>query len=229
MEIEVQNLSKTYNTNAGKLPVLKDVSFSLERGEWLTVIGPSGSGKSTLLHCVAGLIVPDPESKITYNQWSLADAKVDEVQAFRRANIGFIYQDYKLFPQFNVLLNVMLPQIPFERKDVLKKRAEQLLERVNLADRIMHMPGQLSGGEKQRVAIARALINRPNLLICDEPTGNLDEKSRNDTMELLKEVNAEGTSVILVTHDRDIMNFGQKTIELHFGNSTYLVKQESSR
>lgn len=227
MELEVKNLSKTYKTISGELPVLKNVSFSLEKGDWLTVIGPSGSGKSTLLHCIAGIISPDAGSVINYNQWQIHNAKNEEVQKFRRERLGFIYQDYKLFPQFNTLLNVMLPLIPYEKKEVLIKKAEQLLERVQLSERMKQMPGQLSGGEKQRVAIARSLINNPDLLICDEPTGNLDEKSRDDIVELLKELNSEGTSIILVTHDRDIMGFGQKKLELQFGRSQFLCEEIS--
>jgi ABC-type lipoprotein export system ATPase subunit len=221
MELEVKNLNKTYKTISGELQVLKNVSFSLEKGDWLTVIGPSGSGKSTLLHCLAGTISPDIGSVINYNQWEIHNPKTEEVQKFRRERLGFVYQDYKLFPQFNVLLNVMLPLIPYEKKEVLMKKAKQLLEKVNLSDRMKHMPGQLSGGEKQRVAIARALINNPDVLNCDEPTGNLDENSRDSIVELLKELNAEGTSIILVTHDRDIMEFGNKKLELHFGRSKF--------
>lgn len=214
MKLEVRNLSKTYRTAGRELKVLRNINFSLKEGEWLTVIGRSGSGKTTLLKCIAGLLSVDEGSIIRYDHWSIQDGKEEELQAFRRENLGFIYQDYQLFDQFRCELNVMLPLLPFEKKENVREKARSLLEKVHLSDRLEHFPHQLSGGEKQRVAIARALINDPKLLICDEPTGNLDERSRDEIIELLLKLNKEGTSIIFVTHDRDLMELGQQTLQL---------------
>ena len=211
----MKSLSKTYKTTAGDLPILKDIDFTLEEGEWLTIVGRSGSGKTTLLQCVAGLLPADDGSEIQFNDLIINNAKDEELQKFRRETLGFVYQDYKLFDQFNCELNVMLPLLPFEDKEKLKVKAHQLLGKVGLSDRVNHFPAQLSGGEKQRVAIARSLINDPEILICDEPTGNLDAKSRDDVINLLVELNKDGTSVILVTHDQELMDIGEKIIDLN--------------
>ena len=213
--LNVKNLSKTYKTTAGDLPILKDIDFTLEEGEWLTIVGRSGSGKTTLLQCVAGLLPADDGSEIQFNDLIINNAKDEKLQKFRRETLGFVYQDYKLFDQFNCELNVMLPLLPFEDKEKLKVKAHQLLGKVGLSDRVNHFPAQLSGGEKQRVAIARSLINDPEILICDEPTGNLDAKSRDDVINLLVELNKDGTSVILVTHDQELMDIGEKIIDLN--------------
>ena len=213
--LNVKSLSKTYKTTAGDLPILKDIDFTLEEGEWLTIVGRSGSGKTTLLQCVAGLLPADDGSEIQFNDLIINNAKDEELQKFRRETLGFVYQDYKLFDQFNCELNVMLPLLPFEDKEKLKEKAHQLLDKVGLSDRVNHFPTQLSGGEKQRVAIARSLINDPEILICDEPTGNLDAKSRDDVINLLVELNKDGTSVILVTHDQELMDIGEKIIDLN--------------
>src|SRR5690625_2030669 len=213
--LNVKSLSKTYKTTAGDLPILKDIDFTLEEGEWLTIVGRSGSGKTTLLQCVAGLLPADDGSEIQFNDLIINNAKDEELQKFRRETLGFVYQDYKLFDQFNCELNVMLPLLPFEDKEKLKVKAHQLLGKVGLSDRVNHFPTQLSGREKQRVAIARSLINDPEILICDEPTGNLDAKSRDDVINLLVELNKDGTSVILVTHDQELMDIGEKIIDLN--------------
>ncbi|SDZ69194.1 putative ABC transport system ATP-binding protein/lipoprotein-releasing system ATP-binding protein, partial [Evansella caseinilytica] len=173
MTIIVKQLSKTYDTGTETIRVLNRLDLTMEKGTWATVIGPSGSGKSTLLKCVGGLEKPDTGGEITFDGWHLETAKRDELAAFRREKVGFIFQDYKLFEQFTVLDNVMLPLIPYEQQERLKKKAIAILEMLGLDRRLHHYPAQLSGGEKQRTAIARAMINSPGLLICDEPTGNL--------------------------------------------------------
>ncbi|MDF1508946.1 ABC transporter ATP-binding protein [Robertmurraya sp. DFI.2.37] len=215
MQLNVVNLNKTYKTASGEIQILKDITFNLEEGEWITILGRSGSGKTTLLQCLAGLLPPDEGSQIQFSNISISEANEDELQNYRQKYLGFIYQDFKLFPQFNCLLNVMLPLLPFENKNKVKEKALHLLEKVNLSDRLEHFPSQLSGGEKQRIAIARALINDPKLLICDEPTGNLDERSRDEVIQLIVDLNKDGTSVVLVTHDRELMNLGQQILELN--------------
>ncbi|SDZ68162.1 putative ABC transport system ATP-binding protein [Evansella caseinilytica] len=226
MNIIVEKLTKTYETAAEKLAVLQDVHFSMKSGEWLTVIGPSGSGKSSLLQCIVGIVPPDKGSIIRLDDLHLHEASVEAVLEFRRKRVGFIYQDYKLFNQFDALTNVILPLAPYERKDILYKRGKALLEKVHLAERIHHMPSQLSGGEKQRVAIARALINYPELLICDEPTGNLDEENRDHIIEILHDLNKEGKSILLVTHDKEVISQGQRLMQLQRGK---VYEQEKKR
>lgn len=216
MGLHVKNLSKTYHTSAESIDVLQDVSFDLTNGEWLTIIGPSGSGKSTLLHCIAGIVSADKNSDISFDDWNMGTASEKEKRKFRREKLGFIYQDYRLFHQFDALTNVMLPLMPYRKKEQLKEAATDLLNRVGLSERIHAMPTQLSGGEKQRVAIARALINQPNYVICDEPTGNLDKKNRDNVIELLQSVNETGTSIILVTHDLELMNLGNQKLTLGY-------------
>ncbi|MBM7540289.1 ABC transporter ATP-binding protein [Amphibacillus cookii] len=218
MKIVVENLDKTYETTAEQLNILKNVNFAMDQGEWLTIIGPSGSGKSTLLQCIVGITSVDPGSSIRLNNLDIQSASSEEVLTFRRHRIGFIYQDYKLFDQFDALTNVILPLAPYEEKESLNKKGRDLLEKVHLSERIHHMPQQLSGGEKQRVAIARALINDPDLLVCDEPTGNLDEKNRDHIIGILSELNAEGKSIILVTHDKEVISNGQRLMVIQRGN-----------
>ena len=216
MGLHVKKLSKTYHTSVETIDVLQDVSFDLANGEWLTIIGPSGSGKSTLLHCIAGIVSADKNSDISFDDWNMGTASEKEKRKFRREKLGFIYQDYRLFHQFDALTNVMLPLMPYRKKEQLKEAATDLLNRVGLSERIHAMPTQLSGGEKQRVAIARALINQPNYVICDEPTGNLDKKNRDNVIELLQSVNEAGTSIILVTHDLELMNLGNQKLTLGY-------------
>ncbi|WP_096188063.1 ABC transporter ATP-binding protein [Evansella halocellulosilytica] len=228
MKIVVKNVNKTYETSAEKLHILKNIDFSMKSGEWLTIVGPSGSGKSTLLQCIAGINRPDPGSEIVLDDFHIMKSPEEDMLTFRRNNIGFIYQDYRLFEQFDALLNVILPLVPYENKRNLLQKGEELLHLVGLSERMHHMPSQVSGGEKQRVAIARALLNDPSLIICDEPTGNLDEPNRNQIMELLQKLNEKGKSIILVTHDHDILSYGQKTVLLKHGKLANFPAEKQS-
>ena len=198
------NVSKTYPTPRGDLTVLRNISLSVDRGEAVAVMGPSGSGKSTLLYILGGL---DPPSAGTVTLDGQDPYLLDEraQAAFRNKRIGFVFQDHSLLPQCSVLENVLAPTLvaPPDDRDAAQDvtRARELLHHVDLGDRLDHRPGELSGGEKQRAAIARALIRQPLLLLCDEPTGNLDRASAGRVAELLLDLHARRqTILIVVTH-----------------------------
>lgn len=203
--LELAHVSKDYPTVHGVLPILSDVTAKFERGDAVAIMGPSGSGKSTLLYLIGGLEPPTSGtiSLDRQNPYTLAEP---ELAAFRNRKIGFVFQDHYLLPQCTVLENVLIPTLvgPAEGIDHLA-RARMLLERVGLTGRLEHRPSELSGGEKQRVAIARALIAEPLLLLCDEPTGNLDPESAENVAELLLDLHQQSrTILIVVTHSIEL-------------------------
>jgi lipoprotein-releasing system ATP-binding protein len=202
----VANITKTYPTPQGALPILRDVSFTLDRGGAAAITGPSGSGKSTLLY-VLGALEPPTSGSVTLageNPYSLDEQRL---AAFRNKHVGFVFQDHALLPQCSVLENVLAPTlVANDRKpgDYIE-RAKALLEAVGLAHRIEHRPAQLSGGEQQRVAIARALVREPTLLLCDEPTGNLDQRNADAVADLLLTLHRTQRMVLLVvTHNPEL-------------------------
>ncbi len=205
MALQVEHLCKDYATRSGPLPILRDVSLSVQRGEALAVMGPSGSGKSTLLHLLGTL--DRPTSGSVRLEGTDPFALPENLLAdFRNQHIGFVFQDHHLLPQCSVLENVLIPTL-VGRDDPteVQKRARQLLERVGLLGRLDHRPAELSGGERQRVAVARALIHRPVLLLADEPTGNLDRRSARVVGQLLLELHREeNTILIVVTHSQEL-------------------------
>ena len=202
--LEVSQLTKTYPTARGPLPILTGVSFSLSRGDAASIMGPSGSGKSTLLYIVGGL-EPPTSGKVTLDG---ADPfALDERQqaAFRNSQVGFVFQDHLLLPQCTVLENVLVPTLVNAPDAAVTGRARSLLEQVGLQDRLDHRPAELSGGERQRVALARALIRKPPLVVCDEPTGNLDRGSAETITSLLFELHEQQNNVLLVvTHNPEL-------------------------
>ena len=202
--LEVSSLSKHYVTSRGRLSILSDVSFTLTRGDSVSIVGPSGSGKSTLLYIVGAL---EPPSTGTVTLEGIDPFSLDDgaLAAFRNAKVGFVFQDHLLLPQCTVLENVLVPTLVSEPDVTSTKRALSLLERVGLADRVDHRPAELSGGERQRVAMARALIQNPPLVVCDEPTGNLDHESADTAMSLLFELHSQENNVLLVvTHNTEL-------------------------
>ena len=202
--LEVHDLTKEYVTAHHRIPVLHGLSLELEAGGAAAVTGPSGCGKSTLLHIIGTLEQPTSGRVVIdgVDPHSLPEA---ELAAFRNRNIGFVFQDHHLLPQFTVLQNVLLPSLAGSGSDDSQKRARDLLDAVGLQDRTSHRPAQLSGGERQRVAIARALINRPSLLLCDEPTGNLDPKTADVVADLLFALRErENRSMMVVTHSEEL-------------------------
>lgn len=219
MQMTLEKVNKSYETNVDEIHVLKEINCSIEAGEWLTITGPSGSGKTTLLRCLSAIELVD-EGNITVGDLQLKTASEDERRRFRRENIGYIFQDFQLFDQFDVLTNVIIPMLPDHNRAELEKRAKEILDLVGLTERLSHMPSQLSGGEKQRVAIARALMNDPQILLCDEPTGSLDVENRDQIIQTLQEIHARGVTIILVTHDPELGNFGDTMYELRAGELT---------
>lgn len=229
MDINVSSLSKTFISPSEKRQILNDISFSIVQGEWVNVIGPSGSGKTTLLECVAGLIFPDAGATVNIGGIAVHDVTDPERREFRRRNIGFVYQDYRLFPAYTALQNVMLPEWPYKKESELRIRANELLRELQLETRINAVPTALSGGEKQRVAIARALLNNPRILICDEPTGNLDQSSRHHILSLLKKIQLEGRTILFVTHDYAVLPYGDRVLQLKEGKLEEIEKHTLSQ
>ncbi|HJU56100.1 MAG TPA: ABC transporter ATP-binding protein [Pyrinomonadaceae bacterium] len=203
--LEVANLSKSYPTPQGRLSILEDVSLSLTRGDAAAIMGPSGSGKSTLLY-ILGALEPPSAGTVRLDGQDPFRLKERELAAFRNKEIGFIFQDHCLLPQCSVIENVLTPTLVAQADgEETRARALSLLEQVGLGHRIEHRPAELSGGEKQRVALARALVNGPLLLLCDEPTGNLDHKSAEVVASLLLELHRQQETILLVvTHSAEL-------------------------
>lgn len=205
--LKVENVSKEYDSPGGSLKIVSDVTLTLARGDAVSIVGPSGSGKSTLLYMM-GALEPPSAGTITLNNQNPFQLKESELAAFRSREIGFIFQDHCLLPQCTVLENVLTPTLVAKKSangaDTIA-RARTLLEQVGLGDRLDHTPAKLSGGEKQRVALARALIMQPAVLLCDEPTGNLDHKSAEVVASLLLELHQQQqTILVVVTHSTDL-------------------------
>lgn len=199
--LEVSQLTKTYPTARGPLPILSGVSLSLSRGDAASIMGPSGSGKSTLLY-VVGALEPPTSGTVTLDGADPFALDERRQAAFRNAQVGFVFQDHLLLPQCTVLENVLLPTLVAPGEAAAADRARALLEQVGLQDRMDHRPAELSGGERQRAALARALIRRPPLVVCDEPTGNLDGRSAAAVTSLLFELHEQQNNVLLiVTHN----------------------------
>lgn len=221
--ISASGICKTYKMGQNTLEVLKGLDLSVTEGEFVAIVGASGSGKSTLLHILGALDKSDA-GKIHYKQQDIASFSQKKLNLYRNESVGFVFQFYHLLDELNVLENVILPAMAkystigwFSRKKSIKARAMVLLQRLGLEDRVLHKPYQLSGGQRQRVAIARALINEPKLLLADEPTGNLDSETGSGILEVLEQLNGDGQTVIMVTHDQNIASRGHKIIRLADG------------
>ena len=199
--LEVSHVTKHYQTPRGSLAILSDVSLTLSRGEAASIMGPSGSGKSTLLY-ILGALEPPSSGSVTLDGKNPFHFQERELAAFRNKQIGFVFQDHLLLPQCTVLENVLMPTLVGDAVQGSVEWATALLDQVGLRDRLDHRPGELSGGEKQRVAIARALVRRPLLLLCDEPTGNLDHESADTVASLLLELHRQqDTILVIVSHN----------------------------
>jgi putative ABC transport system ATP-binding protein len=222
--IESVGLGKTYAMGSVEVEVLKDINIKIDQGEFVSIMGPSGSGKSTLLYLIGGLDKPT-SGRILIKGRGIAEMKDEEESRLRRQDIGFIFQFYNLIPNLNIEENILLP-ILLDGKKLKNYRSEldEILEIVGLSDRRRHTPRELSGGQQQRVAIARALINEPDIILADEPIGNLDSKTGMEVMELLARINREkGKTVIQVTHSNEAAEYGQRIIHVKDGK----VSEES--
>ncbi|MBO5087336.1 MAG: ABC transporter ATP-binding protein [Lachnospiraceae bacterium] len=220
MEIlRCENLTKTYGEGNTKIKALDNVSFSVEKGEFVSIVGPSGSGKSTLLHILGGVDKPT-EGKVFIEGTDLHGLKEDKLAIFRRRQIGLIYQFYNLMPVLNVDENITLPHLLDGRK-LDQERLDEIVEYLGLSERRNNLPSQLSGGQQQRVSIGRAMFNRPAIVLADEPTGNLDRKTGEEIMKLLKASNRDHKqTLILITHDESIALQADRIIYIEDGKIT---------
>lgn len=215
--LEVRGLLKSIDSGTHRVDILRGISFAVERGRFVAIMGPSGSGKSTLLGLLAGLDTPSAGQVILDGQ-EIQDLAEDDMAVLRGRKIGFVFQSYQLVPTLTAEENVLLPLDLAGDGFAGAARARGLLERVGLADRFDHYPVQLSGGEQQRVALARAFVGRPPLILADEPTGNLDSANGKHVLDMLVELNrSEGTTLVLVTHDRELAARADRLITLHDG------------
>ena len=215
--IEFKNISKYYQSGDEQVAALRQIDLDVKAGDFLAVMGPSGSGKSTLLNIFGGLSHPS-EGEMLVDDISIYKLGGEKRADFRSSYIGFVFQSFHLIPYLTILENVMLPlAIKRGRNGFQKKLAQEVLLRVGLAAKGHRLPSQLSGGEQERVAIARALVNNPPIILADEPTGNLDSATGNEVMKLLTELNAEGRTVVMVTHNPDNAGFARRLIKVKDG------------
>lgn len=218
MMLAAENIHKVYSNGKKSLEVLRGVDLTIGKAEFVAIVGPSGAGKSTLLHILGGLDSPT-KGKVVFEGEDIYQMKDVALDRIRNERIGFVFQFYHLLSEFTVLENVLMPAlINKSQKLKVKPKALELLEQVGLSERLAHFPNQLSGGEQQRVAIVRALINNPQILLCDEPTGNLDSHSAQEVMSLLKKINEENqASVALVTHNLELAKMSDRVYHLKDG------------
>jgi putative ABC transport system ATP-binding protein len=214
MIIETNNLKKIYRTEEVETTALDMISLKLEEGQFVSVMGPSGCGKSTLLH-VLGLIDNPTEGSLQFLGEEVSGYSEAKRAAIRKANIGFVFQSFNLIDELTVYENIELPLIynktpAHERKE----KVEKVLEKLDMEPRSKHFPRQLSGGQQQRAAVARAIVNDPNLILADEPTGNLDSKNGHEVMKLLRTLNEEGTTILMVTHSEEMANYSGSVLQL---------------
>jgi putative ABC transport system ATP-binding protein len=218
MIIKTQSLKKIYQMGEEQVKALNGVDIEIEKGEYVAIMGPSGSGKSTLMNLLGCLDTPS-EGEYWLNGQAVSSLSDDELAKVRNKEVGFVFQSFHLLPRYSALENIQLPlvysNIPREER---LDRAKKTLEEVDLSDRMHHRPNELSGGQRQRVAIARALINRPSILLADEPTGNLDSNTGRDILNLFERLHSGGNTIILVTHDPEVAGHANRVIRLRDGS-----------
>ncbi|MDK7355495.1 ABC transporter ATP-binding protein [Peptoniphilus harei] len=223
--LKVENLKRYYKSNDVEVRALDGVSFDVEKGEFISIIGASGSGKSTLLHLLGGLDYPT-SGKVLIDDTDIYALKDDERTIFRRRNIGFVFQAYNLLPMLNVYENIIIP-FGLDGDKVDKKYVDSVIDILDISNQKYKMPNELSGGQQQRVAIARALVTKPSLILADEPTGNLDSKSSSQVVYLLKKINKElGNTILMITHDDAVAQAAEKTLRIEDGR---LVENNESQ
>ncbi|HUU88774.1 MAG TPA: ABC transporter ATP-binding protein [Candidatus Glassbacteria bacterium] len=215
--IQIEQLEKTYHLGKVNVEALRGVSIEINTGDFVSIMGPSGSGKSTLMHIIGCLDYPTGGKYFLSGQ-DVTKLNDNQLALFRNQKIGFVFQQFNLLPKATILRNVELPLTYNDTHSKNKKQlAVQALEEVGLGDRINHRPNEISGGQKQRVAIARALVNHPSIILADEPTGNLDSKTGQDIMNIIKKLHDNGNTIILVTHEPEIAQYSQRVIHLKDG------------
>ena len=217
--VELRDVEKMYHMGEVDIPVLRGIDLTIKKGEFVSIMGPSGSGKSTLLHMIGALDRPT-RGKVLVKGKEISKMDDNELATLRGRTVGFIFQSFNLIPRLTAVENVMLPMWFSGIDHHREKHAEGLLKKVGLGHRLNNKPSQLSGGELQRVAIARSLVNSPEVIVADEPTGELDSKTGNDIIKLLKKINEEGKTLIMVTHDTKIANTAHRKIHLLDGKIT---------
>lgn len=223
--LKVEKLKRYYKSNDVEVRALDGVSFDVEKGEFISIIGASGSGKSTLLHLLGGLDYPT-SGKVLIDGTDIYGLKDDERTIFRRRNIGFVFQAYNLLPMLNVYENIIIP-FGLDGDKVDKKYVDSVIDILEISDQKYKMPNELSGGQQQRVAIARALVTKPSLILADEPTGNLDSKSSSQVVYLLKKINKElGNTILMITHDDAVAQAAERTLRIEDGR---LVENNESQ
>ena len=214
--LRVENLSKSYGKGEAKVDALKNINLSIKKGEFIAIVGPSGSGKSTLLHLLGGVDKPTI-GNVFINDINIYDLKEKDLAIFRRRNVGLIYQFYNLIPVLTVKENILLPA-ELDNRKIDKEYLEDLLKTLDLKERENHLPSELSGGQQQRTSIGRALINRPSIVLADEPTGNLDSKNSKEIVELLKvSVKKYNQTLLMITHDTNIALQADRVITIEDG------------
>ena len=218
--LRVENLSKSYGKGEAKVDALKNINLSIKKGEFIAIVGPSGSGKSTLLHLLGGVDKPT-SGNVFINDINIYDLKEKDLAIFRRRNVGLIYQFYNLIPVLTVKENILLPA-ELDNRKIDKEYLEDLLKTLDLKERENHLPSELSGGQQQRTSIGRALINRPSIVLADEPTGNLDSKNTIQLMKQLISLNKKGITIVMVTHDCKIASYSNN---VYFINDGKIVKK----
>ena len=215
--IKVTHLTKIYKTGEVEVVALDNVSFEIKKGEFVAIMGPSGSGKSTLMHILGALDIPT-KGEYWLDGELIANLDDDELAEIRNKNIGFVFQAYNLLPRTSALKNVMMPMMYGDvSKEERMKKARKYLEKVGLGNRVHHAPNQLSGGQQQRVAIARALAMNPSIILADEPTGNIATKQALEIMEILGDLNEQGNTILMITHEREIAEYAKRIINLRDG------------
>ena len=215
--IQVKDVHKSYDLGETFVHALRGVSFSIEEGEFVSIMGPSGSGKSTLMNIVGCLDTPS-EGTYLLNDRNVGNLNEEQLAGIRNEQIGFVFQKFQLLPRSSALENVALPlKYASVKQSERLIRAEEVLGKVGLTNRLTHKPTELSGGEQQRVAIARALVNSPSILFADEPTGNLDSKTGNQVLEIFKDLNKRGQTIVVITHEREVAKQSQRTITIKDG------------
>lgn len=214
--LEAQHISRQYTLGGSIFNALDDVNLKIERGEFVSIVGKSGSGKSTLMH-ILGLLDQVSTGKLLFNNSDVSKLDDVELAKLRSDEIGFVFQSFNLLARTGTLENVILPSVYTSKKFAAKDRALSLLAKVGLTDKLKNTPAQLSGGQQQRVAVARALMNDPGILLADEPTGNLDSKSGEELLNLLRSLHEEGKTVIIVTHDDDIAKNANRIVRISDG------------